>query len=82
MKKESRNVPEGEFEQGFWLPENYALKLTALEAGALAAILCEARNKGTAAFPINKPGPNGEKIPTTMIYRLIEKLEDVVKAHP
>jgi hypothetical protein len=57
----------------YWLPDNYALKLNALELGALTTILISAQRRGEASFPINKPGPEGEKIQTTMVDRLLEK---------
>jgi hypothetical protein len=61
----------------FWLPEDYSLRLTALELGALAAILFSCHKRGEATFPINKRGPEGEKIETTMIDRLLEKVSDL-----
>jgi hypothetical protein len=62
----------------YWLPEDYELRLTALELGALTAILCLAQKRGEASFPVNKRGPEGQKIETTMIERLLEKTCDLV----
>jgi len=62
-----------------WLPEIVVLKLTAFEAGALAAILHAEKRRGESTFPVNKPGPNGEPIEIPMIDRLIEKLNEQVK---
>jgi hypothetical protein len=59
---------------GNWLPEVVTLKLTALEAGALAGILHSAKRDGQGEFMVNKPGPNGEPVPISMTDRLCEKL--------
>lgn len=61
----------------YWLPEDYLLRLNALELGALASILCSAHERGEASFAINKRGPDGQKIETSMIKRLIEKACDL-----
>jgi hypothetical protein len=63
---------------GWWLPDDCQLDLTALELGALAAILARAKSEGIADFAICKPGPNNEAIATTMIARLTEKVEHCI----
>jgi hypothetical protein len=59
---------------GAWLPEDRLLKLTAIELGALAALLLELKNQGRGQFPIMKPGPDGQRVVTTLIDRLLEKV--------
>lgn len=73
----SRNVPHKPEPKppGYWLPERYALKLNALEVGYLQALLTKG---GAKNFPVNKPGPDGEKITTTMNQRLLEKIVEIV----
>lgn len=63
-------------EEGYWLPEDYVLRLTALELGCLVAVLYAAKDQGIGSALINKRGPNGEKVPIEMIDRLIEKVRD------
>jgi hypothetical protein len=64
--------------KGYWLPEDYVLKLTALELGALTAIVSLQRESD---FPVNKPGPDGKPIETTMRALLLEKLIDCANFH-
>lgn len=64
-----------------WLPENYVLRLTAFECGALVPILQAAKQSGVGTFAISKPGPDGEPVETTMVDRLTEKLLKTVKEH-
>lgn len=57
--------------KGYWLPEIIELKLTALEAGALMALVTD-KNQNT--FPVSVPGPDGNPIPSTMQKVLQDKL--------
>lgn len=61
-----------------WLPEVVTLKLTALEAGYLAAVIYADKKYGHPVL-IMKPGPNGEPIPISMADRLLEKLNEEIK---
>lgn len=61
-------------DQGYWLPEDYELQLTAFELGGLLSALLVAKSHGVGCVTINKPGPKGEKIEITLIDRLIEKV--------
>lgn len=62
----------------YWLSEDYALRLTAFELGALTAILLQARHVGFGTALMNKPGPDGEPVEIAMIDRLIEKAAEVI----
>jgi hypothetical protein len=63
-----------------WLPENYVLRLTALEAGALMACLELSKERFPALthFKVNVKGRNK---PVSMMDRLIEKLEEERARH-
>jgi hypothetical protein len=67
-----------------WLPETVHFRMTALEAGALMAILCDTKGRRQiASFPVMKPGPNREPIKAEMIDVLIEKLNrDLAHFYP
>lgn len=62
-------------ESGYWLPEDYILQLTAMELGGLAACLVFARSHSIGRALMYKRGPNGEKVATTLVDRLLEKVE-------
>lgn len=57
--------------EGYWLPESYELKLTALEAGALLAILISSR---VATFWVNTRLPDGATKRVRMIDLLTQKV--------
>ncbi len=60
---------------GYWLPEDHTLHLTALEMGQLLMLVY----LSPSTMKVNKPGPNGEPIPTTMRARLLEKIQDAIE---
>lgn len=63
-----------------WLPEDYVLHLTSLEAGALIAALQVSKTAfpGLNWFEVNV---RGREKPVKMIDRLIEKCEEERKRH-
>jgi len=71
------NTKESSKTGSYWLPEDYVLKLTALEAGALLAIV---HSTSLGGFVINKPDPKGNPVETNMRDRLLEKLYAVYDA--
>ncbi|HEV1992465.1 MAG TPA: hypothetical protein VGR34_06340 [Candidatus Dormibacteraeota bacterium] len=60
---------------GYWLPENYSLKLNAFEVGWLLALVHTDRED----LLINRPGLRGEPVATTMRAKLLEKLQASIR---
>jgi hypothetical protein len=62
----------------YWLPESVTLKLTAFEAGALAAILYTEKVNGGCAVKVNKRGPGDQPVETTLIEVLLDKMNEAI----
>jgi hypothetical protein len=60
---------------GYWLPEDHTLRLTALEMGQLLMLVY----LSPSGMKMNKPGPNGEPVQTTMRQRLLEKIQNAIE---
>lgn len=74
MSGTAKPKPIDEF--GYWLPENHMLLLTALEAGALHAILYQAKARGIGLAVMCKPDADGKPVEISLIDRLIEKVTE------
>lgn len=61
---------------GEWLPDQYSLNLNALEIGWLLALVYVDDHD----FAINKRGPRGKPIATTIRARLQEKIQASMRA--
>lgn len=66
-----------------WLADDYIIRLTPLEAGALMALVAAAKGRGEGSFEVNVPlpGTNGDYVTMPMIDRLIGKLEEEYHRH-
>lgn len=65
--------------EGYWLPEIVHLRLTALEAGWLTALLHDP--KGTFDVEVNVRGAAGEKVQTTMARAISDKIRAAWEKH-
>jgi len=62
--------------KGYWLPENHVLNLNAVEIGWLLALVYVDDHD----FAINKRGPRGKPIATTVRACLQEKIQASMRA--
>jgi hypothetical protein len=60
---------------GYWLPEDHTLRLTALEMGQLLMLIY----LSPPGMKVNKPGPSGEPVATFMRSRLLEKIQNAIE---